>query len=292
VVWLLFVIGMVLGVSAAARPLQPIIKGLLSHVDPTAHAIVSDAINPLLLWGSVVVATRLAWLTFRKDRDYGRYGLRAARVGRREFLLGALVGIAGLLVSAGAIWAAGGFKFSGQVTGLTVVYGLLWLVAYTGVAFFEEFMFRGYLLTSLADGIGVRWAAVLTAVLFALAHSGNPNENPAGLVNVAMIGIVFALCVMRTGSLWLPAGIHLGWNWAQTFLIGSNNSGNPAAGAMLKATPVGHALVSGGTVGIEGSLFSLIGMAVILGFILKTWPKTTFERLPLPVAEEPVPVVA
>ena len=199
---------------------------------------------------------------------------------------GLVIGLVALLVSVGLVAVAGGARFTAQPGYLTLAYGALWLAAHFLVAVFEEFLFRGYLFTTIADGAGKWWAVGVTSTVFAVAHAGNPGENAVGLLNVVLVGLEFGLCVLRTGSLWFAVGLHHGWNWAQTFLVGASNSGHPPVGSLLVTHTQGHPLVSGGTVGVEGSVMAWAGLALMALAVHVRWP---IDRFRPHRSETPVP---
>jgi uncharacterized protein len=61
-------------------------------------------------------------------------------------------------------------------------------------------------------------------VLFGLAHSQNLDFGPLALINTILWGVVLGYAYLRSGDLWLPIGLHFGWNWALP-LLGANLSG-------------------------------------------------------------------
>lgn len=73
----------------------------------------------------------------------------------------------------------------------------------------EELFFRGVLFRSLANGIGVAAAAVLSGVLFGLLHwDFDTADRLLQTVPLAVLGIVFALLVVWTGTLYAPLALH------------------------------------------------------------------------------------
>src|SRR5262249_38747632 len=48
---------------------------------------------------------------------------------------------------------------------------------------------------------------------FALLHNSNPNASTLGIANTAAFGILFSYAYLRSRDLWLPIGLHLGWNF-------------------------------------------------------------------------------
>lgn len=102
----------------------------------------------------------------------------------------------------------------------------------------EELLFRGFVFQRMVDGIGPWPALVAMAVLFALAHWGNPGTDGAtrawATIDTALGAILLGLAYLRTGRLALPIGIHFGWNWAQGALLGFDASGLDQAGWLCR----------------------------------------------------------
>lgn len=88
----------------------------------------------------------------------------------------------------------------------------------------EEMLFRGYGFQVLVKGIGPFATILPVSVLFGLAHSGNLNFGLLALINTILWGVVLGYAFLRSGDLWLPIGLHFGWNWALP-LLGVNLSG-------------------------------------------------------------------
>ncbi|HET9366225.1 MAG TPA: hypothetical protein VFP71_14560, partial [Candidatus Angelobacter sp.] len=59
-------------------------------------------------------------------------------------------------------------------------------------------------------------------------------------------------------NLWMAVGAHAGWDWGQTFFYGVNDSGFQAPGHLLNPHTQGPDWLSGGSVGPEGSVVTLI----------------------------------
>jgi len=131
----------------------------------------------------------------------------------------------------------------------------------------EELLFRGYAFQLLIRSLGPFATILPTSVIFGLLHAGNPDANALAIVNTVAWGILFGYAVWRTGALWLPIGLHFGWNLALP-LLGSNLSGFTmvVTGYTLEWN-VG-VLWSGGGYGVEGSLLTT-GIVVALFFALR-----------------------
>lgn len=94
--------------------------------------------------------------------------------------------------------------------------GLLLMLALVGVLvpFIEEIIFRGLLLGWLTKHLRFVYAAPLSAVVFSLAH-GLPQLMPA----LAVMGLILAVVVHRSGSLWPSVIIHGVFNSAMTISL-------------------------------------------------------------------------
>lgn len=77
--------------------------------------------------------------------------------------------------------------------------------------FFEEVVYRGSLCTELQRSSSSLVAIVLSATVFALAHTG---RSPLGLAILWLDGVGFAAAFLTLGSLWMPLAWHLSKNVA------------------------------------------------------------------------------
>lgn len=133
----------------------------------------------------------------------------------------------------------------------------------------EEWIFRGYMYRALKE----RWAwwvaALVTSLGFALMHSANPNFSAAALANTFLAGVLLALLVERSGSLWSATLAHGVWNFAVASLASLPVSGVEVF-HLLQTSVTGPAPLTGGGFGPEGSLL-LTALALPLAAIL--WPR-------------------
>jgi hypothetical protein len=154
-------------------------------------------------------------------------------------------------------------------------WGVLWFLAFFAVALAEEFFFRGYLLRTLAEGIGFWPAAIVMAVAFALAHSLNPVESRIGVIDTGLFALFASVTLRRTGNLWLAVGAHAGWDWGQSFFFGVGDSGAQIAGRLFNPQIQGPAWLGGGSVGPEGSVLDLALQLILTALLLVVYSKKT-----------------
>jgi len=279
--------------QAAGKPLPP---------EPKPDPSVPQPVGPLLIAEAIVAATvvLVSWLmALIERRRAGVYGLGGQR-SVRNFLIGALWGLIALSLLVALLRATHVLIFDAQVDhGPAILgWGITLLFGFFLVGVFEELLFRGYLQFTLTRGfIGLGnlispqhsraiafWiAAVITSAFFFIAHTSNAGEDKMGLVAVFLAGMVFVVALWRTGSLWWALGFHMSWDWAQSFLYGVPDSGGLMQGRLFATHAVGNPLLSGGTVGPEGSVLIIPVLCLVLVVLLFT------KRSPQPPLELPSP---
>jgi hypothetical protein len=135
----------------------------------------------------------------------------------------------------------------------------------------EEMLFHGYAFQLLIRSMGA-FATILPAgVLFGLAHAGNQNSTAMGIANTTLWGVLLGFAFVRTQALWLPIGLHFGWNLMLP-LFGVNLSG-------FTMGVTGYALEwrvgpwwSGGDYGPEGGLAATLVAIAIFALLPRLFP--------------------
>jgi len=176
-----------------------------------------------------------------------------------ELPSGIALGLGLSAASVTAIWLLGGYVIEGVVNrsawASRIVRGLALAVA-SGVI--EEVILRGLLLRILAEVFGRWWALAVSSLLFGALHLANPHSSViVGLGLAIQAGFLLGVAYLWTERLWLPIGLHAGWNFAQAAVFGGALSGHQIS-AIIDAKLVGPEWISGGAFGIEGSLMSTI----------------------------------
>lgn len=133
------------------------------------------------------------------------------------------------------------------------------------VGFYEELLFRGYLMTNVAEGLTIALdrrtallgAVALSSLAFAALHGLNPNMTWLGIATIAVAGVALGLGYALTGRLGLPIGFHITWNLAH-FVFGLPVSGLELGVRLFETELVGSQLVHGGEVGPEGGILGFL----------------------------------
>jgi len=222
-----------------------------------------------------------------EGRSIAEYGLPWRRMFGGRFWVGTLLGFASLTCLLLAMRLVGVFHFGTfALRGADVgKWALIYVVVFVLVALTEEFCARGYALYTLTMIAGFWPGAIVTAIVFGYTHSGNSGEDWIGLANVGLFGLLACLLLRRTGDLWMPIGLHMSWDWSETFFYGVANSGKTYPGQLMNSSPSGPALLSGGSVGPEGSVLCTLLM-VLCWILCSIWlPDVKYPRS-APVEEQ------
>jgi hypothetical protein len=124
----------------------------------------------------------------------------------------------------------------------------------------EELVFHGYAFQHLVRNMG-EFATVLPfGIIFGLVHMGNQNVTLLAVLNTITWGVLLGCAYLRTRTLWLPIGMHFGWNVATPFL-GEKLSGFTIAVTGYELHWRTGVLWSGGAYGLEGGLFTTVVVA-------------------------------
>ncbi|WP_103336640.1 CPBP family intramembrane glutamic endopeptidase [Amycolatopsis sp. CA-126428] len=147
-----------------------------------------------------------------------------------------------------------------QVRGWGSVPGAVGLLGFmAAAAVTEELLFRGILFRIVEERTGTGIALVLTGVLFGLSHLFNPHASLWGAIAIGIeAGGLLTAAYVATRRLWVPIGVHFGWNFAAAGLFGTEVSGNGTPQGLLDAVTSGSPVVTGGDFGPEGSLYSVL----------------------------------
>lgn len=224
---------------------------------PVAALLLGPALGMLVL-GLYFLAVR--FIERRPVTELARPGAA------RRVLSGLLGGVAVAATTVGIIAALGGYQITGWGTisgGLTVV-GMMCAVAVS-----EEVLFRGVIFGLIQGRWGSWIALIASGLMFGLVHLVNPGATLWGAFAVAIeAGLMLGAAYIVSGSLWLPIGLHLGWNISTVAIFGTIGSGGDARAALVEAVTHGPTWLTGGDFGPEGSLVAVAVCSLATVFLL------------------------
>jgi membrane protease YdiL (CAAX protease family) len=230
---------------------------------------------------SFLAAFLAAWIMSQLEtRPMAVYGLPARGAFGKQFWLGCLFGLSEISALMALIRAFGGYSFGSLAEhgGAIAKWAMFWVAFFVVVALFEEFLFRGYALYTLADGFGFWPAAVLLASVFGWVHKHNSGEDWIGVAGVVFVGLFWSFTLKRTGSLWFALGMHATFDFGETFLFSVPDSGMIFPGHLSNATLHGPNWLTGGTPGPEASLFDFLILAVFFFVFDRLYPARQAQR--------------
>jgi membrane protease YdiL (CAAX protease family) len=148
---------------------------------------------------------------------------------------------------------------------LTIARILILLILILGLVYgavqLEETLTERWEWFALKEKISLPWAVVISSLVFSAAHYGNPGFNVLAVIGLILSGAFLAYSYIATRSLWLPIGIHVGWNFFEGCVFGFPVSGTNAPRLILHSSE-GPALWTGGIFGPEAGLVLLPGLAL------------------------------
>ena len=136
----------------------------------------------------------------------------------------------------------------------------------------EELVFHGYAFQHLVRHMGEFATVLPVGILFGLMHLGNQNVTLLAVVNTIAWGVLLGCAYLRTRALWLPIGMHFGWNVAMPFL-GVNLSGFTIAVTGYELHWRTGVLWGGGAYGLEGGLLTTVVVAGLFVLLYRAIPQ-------------------
>jgi len=238
---------------------------ILVVVLPENALVVEAALAP---FAAAAIANAITVRIYERGR-LADLGLAWAATSAREFFVGAGIAAAGAIAIVLLPMAAGLVRFEAAPSvehrlPSAIFIAIVLLFGATG----EEMMFHGYAFQLLVRKMGA-FATILPAgVLFGLAHMGNNNANLLGIVNTMLWGILLGFAYVRTRALWLPIGLHYGWNVALPLLGGNLSGFTMGVTGYALHWRIGD-LWSGGGYGPEGGLLTTGIVIVLFALVVK-----------------------
>ncbi|MEO5681318.1 MAG: CPBP family intramembrane glutamic endopeptidase [Chitinophagaceae bacterium] len=220
---------------------------------------------------NAAISVALVWL-FRKlvdRRSFESMGFAIDKNGSHAgtgFFLGIFLLCAGtciLFFTKNLVWTD--ISFNGN--DLFISFGLMLIVA-----FYEEIVFRGYILNNLLTSFSKWPALVIAAFIFALAHLANPNFSVLAAINILLAGILLGLNYIYTRNLWFSIMLHFTWNFLQGPVLGYDVSGMHLQ-SLLQHEVSGNTLLTGGKFGFEGSLIATLLQLGAIGILVWVYEK-------------------
>jgi membrane protease YdiL (CAAX protease family) len=222
--------------------------------------------NPIIHCISMIVLLLSYYFLFRTidKREIKELSIKQLP---REIFRGFSLGFCTISLSIGVLYLLGYYKvLSFSLENYTLALFTKLVLA----ALIEELFHRGLVFREVENWLGTH-VAILIIMLIETWHFFNPNATVFSLFVDLCWGFTMSMLFVYTKRIWLPFFFHLGWNFAQPF-YGSNLTGLNDMGMIIKSKFEGPVLFTGGAVGIENSIttvVSLLSIGIFLYFLAK-----------------------
>lgn len=248
--------------------LEILLFGVLFYVVSVLLTAFYELLPNLLLVSALSVflgslaATAVVLRMFHPGRSLLSTGFHWNHRARANLFLGLALGaLAGVAVTAMPV-LLGKTSWEPSATPFALDALVVFVVLILFGAIGEEVLFRGFVFQRMEETFGPVVGVAVTGLLFAWAHSGNLSVTWLAIGNTLLWGIVFGVARLRSRDLWLPIGMHAGWNWALPLL------GVELSGFTLEVTGIRlrteDTFWAGGAYGPEAGIFCTLAMPLML----------------------------
>ncbi|QRK13172.1 CPBP family intramembrane metalloprotease [Archangium violaceum] len=168
----------------------------------------------------------------------GALGLAPHRGWARNLWLGFVFCSAAWALKYAILWALGAF----HVEGARPAGELAELVFQAAVAMFlssatDDVLVRGFLFRHLSGVLSAGALVALTTFVYVLNHVWYMQLTLESSLYLGLLGLMFSLALVRTGSLWLSIGLHWGGNVVYRLYDGFDARGGVLRRVMLPEAP-------------------------------------------------------
>ena len=116
---------------------------------------------------------------------------------------------------------------------------------------------------------------LISSAAFSILHLLNPNPSLASSLGIFLAGLFLAYACLASGQLWLPIGLHLGWNFFEGPIFGFSVSGlDLQTSVFFDLAEAGPDWATGGLFGPEGGVVvTLVLVGGIFGLVYQSRKK-------------------
>ena len=195
----------------------------------------------------------------------------------KEMFGGFILGFSAISLSIFILYLLGFYQ---AISITTAHYSIKFFTVLMFAALVEDLFHRGLIIRECENWLGTNLTIVI-GMLVEMQHIFNPNSNLFSLFLYLIWGFTMGMMFIYTKRIWLPFFFHLGWNFSQPF-YGSNLTGLNDMGSIIQSKFNGPELLTGGAVGIEGSIFTasfLLLIGITLYYLAKRDGKIVKSKL-------------
>ncbi|GEN98928.1 hypothetical protein NSE01_07610 [Novosphingobium sediminis] len=242
-------------------------------------------LNLMLPFAAMGAAVWL-WSRLIERRSLATMGL-AGTQRLRQHLTGLAIGVGMMVLAVMSIWLAGGYVGKGVLPAFASPASLFWIAVLLPCFAFqsgvEEFIFRGWLLSAATRRGNLAAGFLASSLAFTFLHF-SPHQPVREMILTFTFGVFACAWAWRAGNIWGVMGWHAGWNWITGvgFALPITGFDLHLPALLVQLTPSGPDFLTGGPDGPEGSVLTIIMLAVATPLLL-LWPRdsrTAPQRTP------------
>jgi len=224
----------------------------------------------IIFWLLLIISFLSA--RFLDRRPIGTIGFLFHSRWLREFIQGLLIGSIAVTILFALEITLGHLDITARAISPSLLFSVFVVSALKTLfqSAFEELFFRGYAFQALIECTNALVATVVISCLFGLGHLLTPNASWIVATNLAVFGAMHAIGYIRTKSLFLPSGMHFGWNFFMRHIYSLPVSGAGGSDTLLSAEVSGPTWITGGEYGPEAGIPAVVVMVaascLIYGF--------------------------
>lgn len=230
------------------------------QADYAASPLVSLAVAA----GMAMTGLAVYWAFVRliERRQVHELGLKGMG---RELGLGLLIGAGLCMLCVLLLMALGVYRIE-AINPIMVTLPALAMALSSGVL--EELMYRGGLFRIVEETLGSWLSLAVSALVFGLSHYAPVEGALWGSFAISIeAGLLLAAAYMLTRRLWVPIGLHVAWNFAQSGVFSGIVSGSYNQPGLFKSTLEGSDWLTGGAFGMEASVVA-VAVCTAAGLLL------------------------
>jgi uncharacterized protein len=150
------------------------------------------------------------------------------------------------------------------------------------ISFYEELIFRGYILSNLLDSFPGWLALLISSLLFMIFHgTGQAAVGFFPLANSFIMALILGLNFIYSRNLWFSICFHVGWKFLEGPAFGF--SGDESFQTFLQPDLNGDINITGGTNGLEGSvILTAVALLSLIALYLFLQKKFNLKFQPVP----------
>ena len=196
-------------------------------------------------------------------------GLPQRATSRREWTIGAAIGWGAVAVAVLPMALAGTLHVQFWTGFRSYELAVINLLTLGAAALAEEIAFRGFPYRRLIEAIGPVKATVIMAFLFGALHLLNPDATWVSTLITMLAGVLLSIAWLRTRGLWLPWGLHFGWNASMGVLFGLPVSGLVTFSTVVQTRAIGREWLTGGDYGPEAAVFTGVVLVAAIAVLVR-----------------------